>query len=161
MSPVRYVLRDLEGVAELEAMLDRIHSHRSPLWAPEVDEAVPTAIRLIGRHFGLSLDGSSYEFNDEWKPGEPVWRRSVWVGELEEEGDELEAWRKHGWDVARSDGRLMRCLAFFDGVILGALAGFGGRLPDALPSDDEIQRRAGDFEAKLLAEAEQFRKGRS
>lgn len=157
----KYVLRELAGVSELEAMLDSIQAHPNPLWAPENDRVPAFAGKLIEDHFGV--DATDWEFEQASGPlwrGGPVWLRSIWMGEEGEEQGEASQWLDVGWDITRPDGEIMLSMAFFDGVIISAMQGLAGRLPDAAPSDEEISRRAGDFEAKLRADAEQFRKGR-
>lgn len=163
----KYVLRNLAGVAELEAMLDRIQAHPNPLWAPENDEVVQVADRLAKRLFGVGFSEVDFEPRQGAGPhrgeADSAWERRLWLVNSDEgasEDEEADNWLQLGWDVRRADGRPMLSMAFLDFFILAAIDGHAGRLPDAPPSDDEIERRAGDFEAKLRAEAEQFRKGR-
>lgn len=163
--PVRYVLRDLPGVAALEAMLERIQAHPNPLWAPENDQVVEKAEAVARQLFGVShqeVDFIPEQAKGPLRPGEPVWQRSIWMGDEDDEAspyaDDPSDWDDYGWDVRSADGKELLSLAFLDWFIVLATEGKAGRLPDAPKSDAEIERAAAAFEAQLAAEADKFKR---
>ena len=46
MTTIRYVLRDLPGMSEIDALVQTIKAHPNPLWAPEIDQ-LPVALDRV------------------------------------------------------------------------------------------------------------------
>ena len=158
----RYVLRALPGVAELEAILDRCELHPSPKWAPARDEAEALAAKLSHRHFGTADADTRYEKNHLLAAFENEHHLCVWEHDFDflrlpfdEQADD---WEDLGWDVLRADGRPMRALEFLGRQIVAATMGLAGHLPDEVV-ELTMEAQQG-IEAKLLADAAKFRRGR-
>lgn len=165
------VLRDLPGVAELEARLTRIANHKSPLWTPDGDYLHEDVDRLSRELFGLT-ESDTYFDEDVEAAGlsedlvEEAWDR--WEAHFAVLGEENEhfflrkpasnslvAWEAMGWDVSDGGGREMWATALLGRQIVALAKGLrkpGHSLQRAL-TDDETQ----EIEARLTAEAAKFR----
>jgi hypothetical protein len=169
-SPI--VLRDLLGVAELEARLARIAAHPNPEWAPETDGLKPHADRVSTALFGLTedetfFDRSIYDFDDEWEYDEhevqrfhTEWERHFEFLYVNDPEAEALVWEAMGWDISDGIGADLRCLEHLCRQMVCATKGLKGRLPGAPMSDAELESRAGEIEAKLATEAASFRSQR-
>lgn len=140
----KYVLRDLRGVAALEERLQKIESHPNPEWAPEIDELDDHVERVSLDLFGISEETLSLSIDVE-EDGSPV--RPL-----------LEA---KGWDLTDANGELMLSFPYLVTAMYIATDGLAGRLPDAPPSDAEIEQRSPDWQANIEASVAKWRKGRA
>lgn len=158
MSEVKYVLRDLPGVADLEAILDRCQEHPNPKWAPARDEAEVLAARLSRTHFGLTIDETRYQPNHLLKGYENEHNDIAWEHVFEfltlPFEDQAEVWGDLGWDVRRADGAPLRSLEFLGRQIVAAALGIAGHEPGEGELSPPEQQ---DIEARLRAEAAKFR----
>jgi hypothetical protein len=138
----KYVLRDLPGVAELEARLQRIEEHPNPEWAPEIDGLQDHVDRVSSRLFGITEEDIGLSFDLDENPG------------LEEAIASL------GWDLCDAAGEPLLALPYLVTQIMCATDGKAGRLPDAPISDEEVEARSKDWEAQIKAEAAKFKRGK-
>jgi hypothetical protein len=136
-----YVLRDLPGVAELEARLQRIGAHPNPEWAPEVDGRDDHVDRVARQLFGITEDEIGLRFGVDENPGL------------------LEHVASLGWDLNSATGGPLLAVEYLITPIMVAIDGSAGRLPDQPPSDEEIEQRSTDWETKIRAEAATFKPG--
>jgi hypothetical protein len=140
---IKYVLRNLPGVAALEARLQRIEAHPNPEWAPEVDGLQDAIDRLARSLFGTTED-----------------EIGMWVDVDEDDSPYLAALAEFGWDLTDGSGKTLLAFYCLATPLAFATDGKAGRLPDAPPSDSEIAARSKDWEASLRREAGRFRAGR-
>lgn len=157
----RYILRNLNGIAEIEALLVAAERHPNPLWAKEYDQAKARVDPTSRRLFGLTADETGYVDDPALDEYENAERYGVWEDFLElmegiDRDDVAAAWRNLGWDLWDARGQPMRCLEYFVRQIITVAAGRGGRLPDARIELNEKQEQ--DLEARLRAEAGQYRR---
>src|ERR1039458_2322339 len=109
MSDSRFVLRNLPGVAELEARLQRIEDHPNPHWAPELDGLAGTVDRLSDRLFGITDDDTDYKWDEDLSEEENNSAFDEWERHFEAycaTADEDEAVVAAGriiWDAMRSE----------------------------------------------------------
>lgn len=137
MSTVKYVLRDLPGVAELEARLGRIAAHPSPLWAPDFDGLEDEVDRVILRNFGFRRDPDD---SVELEPDSMV---DILTG--------------RGWDLTDGQGGLLRSYFALVTAIGIVEEGLAGHLPGE-PDDREMTPdETKDLEARLRLEVAKFR----
>lgn len=135
---IRYVLRDLHGVAELEARLARIAAHPNPHHAPDNDGLDADLDRVCFRNFGLD-PRQNVELNaDERRPA------------LEE----------RGWDVTDGAGGELRSYARLATVIAIAQEGVAGHLPGQASDRDLTETEAASIAEKLQAAADSFKPSR-
>ncbi len=157
----KYILRDLPGVADFAALLNKVDEHPNPNWAPEFDLIMPTALRLQRDLFGLT-DGETRGYGLR---GEAVDRWDAHFDDLDGEVETIiAAMLELGWDVTDGQGDRFEPFLYLDRAIVCAAKGLAGRLPDAPISDEEAEARATGWAASLEAEAANFhsksRKGR-
>ncbi len=135
----KYVLRDLPGVADLEARLRRIEEHPNPNWAPELDGLSEEIDRVAKRLFGLTTEQVGAEV--------PLDENPQLIGILEEKG----------WDLNGRDGQPMLCLAAFAAPLFAVAAGVGGHFPDQANQEPLSEKEASALEARLAADRAKFR----
>jgi hypothetical protein len=138
-----YVLRELPGVADLEARLQRMEAHPNPLWAPEFDDLWDHVDRVSRCLFGVTEDqiGLVFEVDEAGAP----WREFL---------------MEQGWNVDGPDGKPLLAFQYLVTAVICAVSGKAGRLPDAPLSDQEAQERAEDWGSDLAEEARRFRNER-
>jgi hypothetical protein len=167
--PVKYVLRDLPGVAEFEAMVARVEALPNSSWAPEGDELQAAADRLSRTLFGISEGDTQFSHDDdmsdeeyaEYVAGHGRWEANFAF--LSAETDEEMAaarliWEAMGWDVLGGNGEEMLSLIYMERQIVCAMKGLAGRRPDSAPSDDEIAVNAEGWATVMEREAKAFRR---
>jgi hypothetical protein len=157
----RYVLRDLSGIAEIEALLLAAEGHPNPLWAPDRERAMsliePTSRRLFGitENETLYVDDPALD-EDENDERSDLWDELIRLLAWNDPCNVPDAWEKLGWNVCDASGRPLRSLEFFVRQIVTVTMGMAGRLPDA---DVELtMREEQDLEARLKAEVDQHRR---
>lgn len=133
--PYTYVLRDMSGVAELEARADRVFADTHPEWHDEypglydhVDSVAKSLFGIDGYDVGESdAKGMLYADGEQWDP----------VIDLLEEA---------GWDLTDGNGNLLHCADWFLPMIVLATERKMGHLPEPgagrTLSDDESARLA-------------------
>lgn len=172
MAETRFRLRDLPGVAELEARLAKIDAHPNPEWAPENDNLLDDTQRLCERLFGITLldtwfDYDALRFDEKWEYDEDEierqaaeWEQNFNFLDAENDADRELIWSAMGWDVSDGQGEDLGCLGYFERAIVCAAKGLRGRLPGAPLTDEELAEQEPDIEAKLRAEAAGFARRR-
>ena len=169
--PSNYVLRDLPGIAEFEALVARVEGLPNPSWAPEGDDLQPAADRLSRALFGITEDDTAYAYedgasDDEYSVSYNRWEENfsfLWADTDDEKAAATFIWEAMGWDVTDACGAELLALVYFDRQIVSAMKGLAGRRPDAAPSDDEIAVNAEGWAKSLARDAKSFHgsKGRN
>lgn len=164
MNEPRYVLRDLPGIAALEQRLTKMEEHPNPQWAPERDGLEAHVAQLSEALFGLTDDDLYEEIQppadlpaeeyDDFVHGRLAHYHFLYT---EDEQAYLDGWRALGWDVTDGAGHLLRCVSHFDHHMVTSTLGFAGHKPDG---DQALAISAANWEAKIAAEAAQFRRKR-
>jgi hypothetical protein len=154
----RFVLRDLPGVAELEARLQCIERHPSKDWAPEADGLGESVDRISRSLFGITetetrLDGGADDATLGWELN-----FAFLYGE-DHAATEL-IFDAMGWDILGQDDDWLLCLHSLSRQIVCVAKGLKGHLPGAEPDEASLARMANDWGASLAAQAERFRRGR-
>jgi hypothetical protein len=130
----KYVLRNLPGVADLEARVARIEAHANPEWAPDIDGLWDHVDEVSGRLFSLKAS--------ELEDG------------VAEDAEETEfcaiVAQELGWDLTGSDGKRLMCFEYLAAPIIYASRGLKGRMPDQPMSDEEAASDAELWARKLL-----------
>jgi hypothetical protein len=161
MSEHRYVLRDLPGVAELEARLHRINAHPNPLWAPEADRLDEDVDYLSDWLFGITWADSfpsSWDFPDLTK--REIVHRAYELDQhfafldYEDEHQNPQVWAKLGWDITGKDGKPLLCLEKFDRQMVCSSHQIGG----AKPLEQLAHVAAEEWAQGLAEQAEAFRR---
>jgi hypothetical protein len=168
MTDSLFVLRGLPGVAELEARLERIEAHPSPLWAPEADGLGDAVDLLSMRLFGISNADTDYQPDanlsaeavcrawDSWEQNFAL--IDAWTdAEVEAAGI---VWRALGWDCKDAHGNEMLSVVHLGRQMVCAAKGLCGHLPGAPKSDHQIAAEAAAWEQSMLKDAERFRRAR-
>lgn len=145
-----YTLRNMPGVADVEARRRRIFSGPDAGWHPEypgLDEHTSAVAKNL---FGI----------DERDVRESDARGMIWI-EQDAWDPMIELIESSGWDLRREDGELLSCARSFLPMIVLAMEGKMGRLPEPgasrTLSDGEAERLA----EKLRAETAAWRRERS
>jgi hypothetical protein len=169
MSSTRFVLRELPGVAELEARLQRIEDHPNPEWAPEADGLEKAVDALSKRLFGITYDDTLYEDDEELSDEENLrafdaWRLHFQFLYLDDEDERVEKavdliWDAMGWDCTGGDGRYLLAYGQVARQLVCATKGLCGHLPGTPRSDAEIVADAEEWGEKLAREAAKRRPG--
>ena len=162
----RCVLRDLLGVAEFEARLERIEAHPNPEFAPERDGIDDAASRLARRLFGIDNEDTRYWDEAELSPADEdrAWRD--WelnfrvLDPVEEAEDRLAAifWDAAGWDITDTNGLDLYAMEYLGRPLICALKGLRGHLPGAVRSDAEVNALSQEWGRQLSEAAERFRR---
>jgi hypothetical protein len=160
LSPT-YVLRNLPGIAEIEALLVAAERHPNPNWAPERERAQARIEPTSRRLFGITADDTAYVDEPALDEFENARLYEDWEDLLGKmayaERDEIAgAWREIRWDVWDATGRPLLCLEYFVRQIITVTMGQGGHLPGVRVELNEQQEQ--DLEARLRAEVEQHRR---
>lgn len=150
MTTIRYVLRDLPGVSEVEELLKKIEAHPNPAWAPENDNLPKISDRVSQRLFGITQDETWLDdadiSEDDWGDAWEAWESNFRFAQeyFDDGGDdaaqdakELEISALMGWDVTDGTGNILNSLGQFQRQIICASKGMRGRLPDAEMTDEE------------------------
>jgi hypothetical protein len=169
MAETRFVLRQLAGVADLEARLQRIEEHPNPEWAPDNQGLEAHANIVSERLFGLIEEETRLTWWD-------VQHEEGAAAEFERRLDEYERhfrfiydtddaakaiiWDAMGWDVTDGAGERLRCLPYLARQMVCATKGLKGRLPDAAATDSDVAEQAEKWGDSLAAEAARFKRGR-
>ena len=106
MNQAQYILRELPGVRELEAMIQRIESHPNPEWSPEVDQLQPLCDRLSMRLFGITEAQTAFD-QQGIETREAQWETNFHLLRYDggSKGREANAvWSLMGWDVTAEAG---------------------------------------------------------
>jgi hypothetical protein len=161
----KYVLRDLPGVAELEALIDKIDSHPNPAWAPEQDELPALVDRVSRALFGITRDDTRFDHEGALADGLSFSEAEAALDRWEQnfgflyEDDDAPVrliYEAMGWDVWNEEGGWMQALDCLDRQIVCVMKVLRGHLPGDL--DDEAAKvGAQDWGAKLAADAAKFR----
>lgn len=173
MDKPRYVLRNLPGIKEVEALLARIQAHPNPAWAPERDALDDLVERVSLTLFGMGQD-DYLPRSEEAPEGATQEEFLAWAtrwnehfafldyypddDEDEEAADRAERliWNAMGWDVTDGHGGLLPCLGYFERQIVCTTKGLRGRLPGTPMSEDEARDEAEAWGERLL---QGYRKG--
>ena len=150
--PSTWILRDLPGVGELEALLGRIAAHPNPEWAPERDVLDAAVTSLTQVLFGFTPDERQAKAEEE----EVDELDSLFSPISDLSGAQLiSIMETGGWDVTDGAGQAMRCAEYLALEIIAATTGFIGSPPT---SESLRSRVAPDaWGAALEAEARAFR----
>lgn len=164
MTQIRYVLRNLPGIDEVEALLRKIEAHPNPAWAPENDQLPKVVERVSLQLFGITADDTELDFehlpDDEWQSAMDQWDEHFQFAECyfeglgddnEQDAVELGIWDSLGWDVTNGSGAILDCLIYFRRQIVCAAKGLKGRLPNEEPSEEEAMDAAERWASTLLA----------
>jgi hypothetical protein len=143
----KYVLRELPGVAEMEARLARIEAHPSPLWAPEADNLGDDVDALVLNLFGLSHVAI---FGDENS-------KPVTEADLTPIKDGFDG---AGWDVTDGAGKDLRIMSRIGLTMALVACGLAGQVRDAAAGRALTDTEAQGIEARLSAEVAKFRRGK-
>jgi hypothetical protein len=141
MGAPRYVLRQLSGIANLEALIDR--AGLEPVTGSPEEQAVEQRLEWISKRlFGLT-ERDTILAPDE--PGQTIeaqanaqqwWERHFEFLDEEHSDDEVQAfWADLGWDVADEHGHPLRCLSYLERQMVCATRGLRGKLPEEGPSE--------------------------
>lgn len=167
--PAQFVLRELAGVAELEARLHRIEAHPNPEWALERENLDEDTQRLSDRLFGITFletyfDRTPMEEDPEWEydeddyeAAERSWDMHFKFLDSEDDAARSLIWDAIGWDVTDGRGEELLALDYLDRMMVCATKGLCGRLPGAPANDAELAERAEDWGGQLAEEAAKFR----
>jgi hypothetical protein len=163
MTQIRYVLRNLPGIDEVEALLRKIQAHPNPAWAPENDQLPKVVERVSLRLFGITSNDTDLEFeqlpDDEWDSAIGQWEQNFHFAEYyaevggddsEQDAVELGIWESMGWDVTNGSGEMLDCLVHFQRQIICAAKGLKGRLPNEEPSEEEAVDAAERWASTLM-----------
>jgi hypothetical protein len=132
----RFVLRDMPGVMELEALLQG-DAPRNWLWDPEREKASALCERVTRELFGLRDDDLDESF----------------VEGAEENLEAMAALATVlGWDLTDGAGERLECFGWLAPALVYAARGFGGHLPDPDRTASVVS-----WEHRIRAEAEAFR----
>lgn len=161
MTAKTYVLRDLPGVRELEAEAKRFWADKNREWSKEFDGIEERQDLLCRRLFGVTAEEVDEIYAEPDEPRHRYWERvaehrkhfEFWF-----EDGAVEVFASMGWDVCDERGEPLACLSWLARPLISAAKGLKGRLPDAPKSDAEIAANTEAFEAKMLADAEAFRR---
>lgn len=146
-----WILRDLPGVAELEARYARIYAHPNPQWAPERDGLDEAVDDLGWQLFGFRED-------DLFDLGEEQFYETQDFATFYDIDEELIArFATLGWDITDGNGKRVTCHYDLAHRIVVAAKGLMGSLPtpDAIRSRSKVAPE--DWGASLEAEARKFR----
>lgn len=165
---VKYILRELPGVAEVETILIECQSHPNPLWAPRRDDAYALAERISARFFGFTMKDTILEVPYGTKPMEAREMKAAWeadyedwlAGDNRQDAELIADWEDDGWDVTDGAGSTLLALEFFGRPIRAALLGYGGRMPDEARPDDDIASETAGWGEKLASDAAKFKRGK-
>lgn len=162
MQQAKYVLRDLPGVRALEERYRKISAHPHPDWAPEADGRPAHLDKVLSCLFGLTADEAEEAL---WEYGRAGNLLDGTLGDLLDMSDatdefEVGLWRSIGWDVTDEAGEILHCLDDLVFSIVCATKAIAGRLPDATPSDEELEARAVSWADSLANEAARFKRRR-
>lgn len=161
----KYVLRDLPGVAEIEARCKRIAAHPNPEWAPEKDGYASAVDAVSRRLFGLTEAETSYETDEALTAEEDQVAFDRWEENFEfvySDDDAAAAllWDALGWDTKDADGEDLACLHDFSLQMVCATKGLKGRLPGAPLSEAQAAEEASLWAQRISQEALTFQKRR-
>jgi hypothetical protein len=158
---IRFVLRDLTGMQEIQALLAKIVRHPNPEWAPEADQFQPLVDRVSRGLFGITAAETTYEPEGSYSAKDEVgWEQHFQFAECYFGDDADEAaedtterfiWESLGWDVTDGRGDEYPLLDYFYRQMICAAKGLKGRLPDSEPSDSERVAAAEQWGAHLAA----------
>ena len=164
MTQIRYVLRNLPGIDEVEALLRKIEAHPNPAWAPENDQLPKVVERVSLQLFGITSADTELDYehlpSGEWESENDRWEQNFHFAEyyFEVPGDDSEQdavergiWESLGWDVTNGSGEMLDCLYHFQRQIICAAKGLKGRLPNEEPSEEEAADAAERWARTLLA----------
>jgi hypothetical protein len=166
MAETRFVLRELAGIAGIEARLARIAAHPNPAWAPERD-GLQTAIDDVSRAlFGITEEETRFEVETETAPISPgpgtldaVRYEQAFAFLYDADCDAADLiFEAMGWDVTDGQGDWLECLHAFSRQIICAARGLRGHAPTGAPDDKAVQKAASDWGASLAEEARRFRR---
>jgi len=137
---IRFVLRELPGVIELEDRLRTIQRHPNPSLAPELDGLDEAVDQLSRRLFDIDAADTQFDEARDW-PEELDYEAALagWEAHFEvaevSQGDPAEyerlIWSLLGWDVADAHGLPLLCVAYLDRQMTCASKGLLGRPPTA------------------------------
>lgn len=161
----QFVLRELPGVAELEALLEKIEEHPNPEWSPDRDHLPKMVDRISLALFGIARRDTEFreqedgEDADQYERGWGAWEDQFWAPWSEDADEQWElekkAWSALGWDVADADGEYLYAIEYLKRQIVCATNGLCGRLPGTPMTDEQAKTAAEDWGAKLAKEASQ------
>lgn len=164
MIQIRYVLRNLPGIGDVESLLKKIQAHPNPAWAPENDQLPGLLNRISLRLFGITADDTEFDYTglppEEWHEAIDAWEENFLFAEYyfddlgddaEQDATALAIWETLGWDVTDGLGKVLGYLTHFDRQIICASKGLKGRLPNEEPSDEEAAEAAKRWANALLA----------
>ncbi len=167
MTTIRYVLRDLPGMSEIDALVQTIKAHPNPLWAPEIDQLPVALDRVSRRLFGITKSETDFDDDDayddlpadEWNEKSAAWDEHFDFAEYydedlgseaEQEAAELAIWESMGWDVTDGAGNKSAHFEYFYRQIICAAKGLKGRLPDGEMTEAESALSAERWARDLL-----------
>lgn len=163
MPDIKFVLRDLKGVAEVEALLEKVEAHPNPEWAPEQDDLKPLVDRVSLALFGITGADTQFSADRDWREDETFdeaydrWERQFYMPWFEDDQDqaafEQTVWAGLGWDVTDGAGATLPSLGHFERQMVCATNGVLGRLPSSGPTERELEAQAEAWGKALLAGA--------
>lgn len=163
---VSSVLRDLPGVAELEARLRSVAADPNPLKAPEAKDLERDVDNLSKRLFGITEADTDFDPEAGDYSRMPIdqvhaaW--DVWNAQFDEIGGTPEeiiaSFAALGWDVTDGQGDVLKALDKLDCQILAVAKGLVPKLPRRGFSDAEPVERSEVWSANLTADAGRFRR---
>lgn len=148
--PPHRILRNLPGVAEIEALLVKAKAHPSFKWSDYWIEAQKQASQVGKRLFGLSAEDTEWTEDDLEEEGlsRPAWEAMI------RDNDPADL----GWDISDGKGGTLLAVDLLRRqLVLVGLDEDGHEFGEE-PTEEEIEADAEDAAEKLKAEVETWRR---
>jgi hypothetical protein len=159
--PARYVLRDLPGVADLEARLKRIEVDPSGAWSKLRDGLQRDVDTLSRRLFDLTdaETGHKADYSLSDADGRKSYDRWEQNFKCLYGGDDVLIFvlDAMGWDVVDEAGQVLRSFHYLDRQIVCVAKGLRGRAPPTDLQELELADVAEAWGDSLAEEAARFR----
>src|ERR1700760_4756736 len=114
MAEIRYTLRDLHGICELEDLLRRIAAEKNPEWTPLADGLQAKVDAVSRQLFGLT-EADTDDPPSSFRPDilDQFERWAVWVHEFNGTPSAPVELEGLGWDVNNAAGEELLCAEYF------------------------------------------------
>lgn len=167
MTEALKLVRDLPGVAELEARLHAHYADKNSAWSPERDALAADSADLSRRLFGLADDDTEFDdawveeggrfAGEDWATAYDRWEEHFALLRLGNEAGARIVFEAMGWDVTDGRGEDLLSLDLIGRPLVCAAKGLLGRLPGSEITDQEAEDRAKAWGDRLAKAAQDFK----